>query len=212
MKLYKEVAMLKKVINAEKQNADINIGPFNFAQNNGAGTGARCDSIMPIISQGSGEDQRKGDSLKVCSMCIQAEVKTNSFNTLQDTRYKIYIIRQQTNPVDFTGTINNLLEPNTFSGVVDYNSNRDYEHFKDFTIVGVLRGVLRPNTNNSVGQIRQNQHKLALKCNYHVRYEKGTTTILNNPLYFLCVADAGDYAGTNFITVSLSNKIYFYDN
>lgn len=212
MKLYKEVAMLKKVINAEKQNADIAGGPYNFAQNFAAATGTICVDMMPTISQGSSEDQRKGDSLKVSSMCFQVEIYTNSFNTLQDTRYKIYVIRQPTNPVSTATTISNFLEPNVFSGVVDFNSNRDYEHFKDFTVLGVLRGVLKQNTNGSVGQIRKNQHKLAIKCNYHVRYEKGTTNIINNPIYFLAVADSGDINGTNFITMNFSNKVYYYDN
>uniref|UniRef100_UPI00404951B2 hypothetical protein n=1 Tax=Flavobacterium sp. TaxID=239 RepID=UPI00404951B2 len=167
---------------------------------------------MPIIAQGSSEDQRNGDSLKICSLCFQCEVFTNSFNTIQDTRYKIYLIRQPTNPVSGSNVANQFLEPNPFSGVNDYNSNRDYEHFKDYIVIGMIRGVLKQNTNDSANQIRKNQHKLARKLQYHVRYEKGTTIILNNTLYIVAVADSGDTATNNYIRMQYSTKVYYYDN
>ncbi len=212
-KLYKEITAIKKMINAEKKNADTTSTSItNFAQNNGAGSGQAVFSVMPIIAQGSSEDQRNGDSLKICSLCFQCEVFTNSFNTIQDTRYKIYLIRQPTNPVSGSNVANQFLEPNPFSGVNDYNSNRDYEHFKDYIVIGMIRGVLKQNTNDSANQIRKNQHKLARKLQYHVRYEKGTTIILNNTLYIVAVADSGDTATNNYIRMQYSTKVYYYDN
>lgn len=213
MNLYKEVQAIKKMVNAEKKNADtISTTTVNFAEKNGAASGGNCFDIMPTISQGNTEDQRNGDSLKVCSAVFQFEVSTNSFNTTQATRYKIYIIRQPTNPVSTATAYINLLEPNAFSSVIDYNSNRDYEHYKDFIVMKTINGYLKQNTNDSANQVQKNQHKVAMKCNYHVRYEKGTTTILNNPIYAVVVADSGDVATTNFIRLQYSTKIYFYDN
>lgn len=213
MKLYKEIAAIKKVINAEKKNADTTSTTiFNFAQNNGASSGQYVNSVMPIIAQGSSEDQRNGDSLKICAICFQVEVFTNSFNTLQDTRYKFYLVRQPVNPVGGTAVATYFLEPNPFSGVNDYNSNRNYEHFKDYIVIGEIKGVLKQNTNDSLNQIRKNNHKIAKKVDYHVRYEKGTTNILNNILYVIAVADSGDTATSNYIRFQYSTKVYYYDN
>jgi len=212
-RLFKDVAALKKMVNAEKQNADISSGTtFNFAQNAGLLTGAYITEIHPVIGQGSSEDQRKGDSLKVVSFCFQAEVKTNSFLTLSDVHYKIYLLRQPTNPSGVAGIATTFLEPNVFSGVVDYNSNRDYQNFKDYIVIGTINGVIRQNTNASVGQFRQNQHKIARKAEFHIRYNKGTTGILQNSMWAVCVADTGDTATTNYLTIQWTNKVYYYDN
>lgn len=214
-KLYKEVAAIKKMINAEKQNADYvsttlrDLGQFNTPGVPGAGSW----DITPVIAQGIGEDNRKGDSLKVCSWVLKMNVQTNSFNTLQDVRYKFYVVRQPNNPVAAGGIARDqFLEPNPFSGVVDYYSNRDYEHFKDWVVMGTVSGVLKTNTNDSVGQYRSNTHTLARKQEFHIRYDKGTTAILNNPIYIIGVASEGDINTTNKIQFQMAMKVYFYDN
>lgn len=214
MRLYKEVGALKKMINAEKQNADLVTTTLQpLAQLNGAATGAVCFDITPTVAQGISEDQRKGDSLKVCSWVYKCNVQTNSFNTLQDVKYKFYILRQPTNPIAAGGTaIAQFLEPNPFSGYQDYYSNRDYEHFKDWTVMGVISSGLKTNTNDSLNQYRSNTHVLARKQEFHIRYSKGTTTILNNPIYVLAVASEGDRSGTNLINFQQSMRIYYYDN
>lgn len=212
-KLYKEITAIKKMINAEKQNADTtDTATYNLAEKNGANSGLQAFDITPTISQGSSEDQRKGDSLKIVAYCLQIEVSTNSFNTLQDTRYKFYLVRQPRNPTTGASIYNDFLEPNVFSGVIDYNSNRDYGHFKDYIVMAEIKGVLKQNTNDSANQIRRNNHKVARKCSYHVRYQKGTTTIDENPITLIAVADSGDRATSNYIKFQYALKVYYYDN
>lgn len=211
----KDVMMLKNMVNAEKKNADItDTTQYGFAQNNGLASGAIQFSIVPTMAQGIGEDNRIGDSVKVVSMVFQAEVSTNSFFTLQDTRYKIYIVRQNANPNGATLAITDFLEPNVFSGVVDYNSNRNYQHYTDFQVLGVINGKLGQNQNDSLNQVRKNQHKIARKVDFHIRYEKGTNNIIQNQIYMFAVADSGDRAagGTNILKLQYSSKFFFYDN
>lgn len=215
MNLYKEVTAIKRMVNAEKQNADSNDTTiYTVAQHNGAATGSRVVSVLPSIAQGSSEDQRKGDSVKLSSMCFQLEVTTNSFNTLSDVNYTCYIVRQPRNPVGAASfaLANDFLEDNVSSGVIDYNSNRNYQHFKDFIVVGKINGTLKQNTNDSLNQIRKNQHKLCKKLDYHVRYDKGTTNVLNNDLHLVFVTDSGDRATNDYIKFQYSNKVYYYDN
>lgn len=211
----KDVMMLKSMVNAEKKNADLtDTTQYAFAQNLGALSGAYTSSIIPTMAQGIGEDNRIGDSVKICSYVFQAEVETNSFNTIQDTKYKLYLVRQPTNPVSGVTVRDNFLEPNVFSGVVDYNSNRNYQNFKDFVILGVINGKLTQNSNDSVGQVKKNQHKIARKAEFHVRYDKGTNNILNNNIHLIAVADSGDVGspGLNILKIRYSMKVFFYDN
>lgn len=214
MRLYSEVAALKKMVNAEKKNSETAVTTtYKMAQNFGAASGARILSVMPTISQGSSEDQRNGDSLKVCSLCMQFEVRSNSFNTLQSTRYKFYLVRQPINPTATDATaLAEFLEPNTFSGVIDYNSNRNYQHMRDWVVVGTASGIIKQNTNDSLNQIQQQQKKIARKTEFHVRFDKGTNSILQNNLRLIAVADAGDWNGTNYIEFQYSCKVYYYDN
>lgn len=215
MRLYKEVSALKKMINAEKKNADSSVTTvYDLAQLNGAGvSGAQTLDLMPSIGQGNSEDQRNGDSIKVCAWALKLHVESNSFNTLQDTHYKFYVIASPTNPVGAgTTLLSQFLEANPFSTVEDYYSSLNYQHRKDFNILGVVTGVLKQNSNGSTNQIRSNSHIIARKANFHVRYNKGTTTILNNRLTLIAVASDGDRTGTNKINFQYHMKVYFYDN
>lgn len=209
----RDVMRLKGMINAEKQNIESNVSTLHtLGQFSGASSGRQCLDIMPVISQGVGEDNRKGDSLKVCSMVLKLKVETNSFNTLQPTGYTFYLLRQPTNPLNVTQTPDFFLEPNPFSGVVDAYSNRNYQHFKDYIVIGKVRGKLMSNTNDSLNQIQVKSHMIARKVDFHIRYNKGTNTIINNPIYLLAVADDGDRATANHIKFQYAFKVYYYDN
>lgn len=213
-RLYRDVANLKKMINAEKQNVESSdTTVFSFAQKNSTSTGSRTLPLMPTLTQGVGEDQRKGDSIKVCSCVLKLNVQTNKNNTLQDVGYKFYLVRQPTNPdTSASSARDNFLETNPFSGVIDMYSNRDYQHFKDYEVIGVVQGKLTQNTNDSIGMYKSNYHTLARKCNFHIRYNKGTTDILNNKIWLIAVASEGDINALNYIQFQYSYKVYFYDN
>ena len=211
----KDVATLKKMINAEKQNAETTTtSEYTLAQFNGVATaGWRCQPIMPTIGQGVSEDQRKGDSLKICSWVLKMQVYTNGNATLSGVNYKFLVIRQPTNPVDTAGTVANFLETNPFSGVIDYYSNRDYQHFKDFIVMGTVGGKFKANESGDAGQgSKTNVHTLARKQEFHIRYDKGTNDILNNPIYLLALSSDGDRSGTNYIAFKYAFKVYYYDN
>lgn len=215
MRLYSEVAALKKMVNAEKQNAESAVTTeYDLAQYAGVSTtGMRVLDILPTISQGVGEDNRKGDSLKVCSWVLKLHTYNNGNLTLPDVNYRFYVLRQPTNPVSTTLVQSQFLETNTFSSVVDYHSSRDYEHFKDYIVMGQVNGKLKSimgGTSSAVSSA--NTHTLARKQEFHIRYEKGTTTVLNNPIYLVAVASDGDRTTTNEIYFKYSFKVFFYDN
>ena len=213
MNLYKEITAIKKLLNAEKKNQQYtDTTVYKVAQNNGAGSGALTVDITPVISQGSSEDQRNGDSIKVCSMCAQFELSTNSFLTLQSTKVTIYVVRQLENDYTTANIIPFFLLNNPFSGVIDYNSDRNYQFFKKFVVMAQKTVTLRQNQNDSANQVQKVNIKVPLKLDYHMRYNKGLTTLITNPVFLIAVADSGDTAGTNYINIQMGNAIYYYDN
>ncbi len=212
MNLYKEITAIKKMINAEKQNAEsTDTTLYSLGQFNGAGSGASVIQVTPVIAQGVGEDNRKGDLLKICSWCLKLRITNNGINTTQDTAYKFYLLRQPTNP-PATNILSQFLEPNPFSGVIDYNSNRDYVNYKDWIVMGTFQGKIKLNPSNVATAIGSASHTLAKKQEFHIRYSKGTTNILNNPMILIGVADGGDIATVNTLFFRYSMKVYYYDN
>jgi hypothetical protein len=213
----RDVMRLKQMINAEKQNVETAVtNEYDLAQYNGVSTsGSRVlAGIMPPISQGVGEDNRKGDSLKICSWVLKLQVYNNGNDTLSGVNYKFYVVRQPVNPPSTTSdTMGDFLEPNPFSGVIDYYSNRNYQHYKDFVVMGVIEGKLKANESQDAGQgSKTNVHTLARKQEFHIRYDKGTTDVLNNKIYLIAVASDGDRSTQNQIFFKYSAKFYFYDN
>ena len=211
----KDLANLKKMINAEKQNVEsVSTTEYNLAQYNGVSSnGGRVIDIMPIVSQGVSEDQRKGDSLKVCSWCLKLQVYNNGNLTLSGNNYKFYVLRQPTNPVPTTNTFAQFLETNPFSGVSDYYSSRNYEHFKDWVVMATCSGKLKANESGDANQgSKTNVHTVARKQEFHIRYDKGTTDIINNPIYLVALSSDGDRNTSNKIMFKFAMKVYYYDN
>lgn len=212
----KDVAALKKMINAEKQNAETRVTTeFDLAQFNATSGGWRAIDILPTISQGFGEDNRKGDSLKIASWVLQLQVYNNGALSLTDYEYKFLVVTQPTNPVGLTGAgniVSNMFEPNSFSGIQDYYSNRNYQHYKDFKILGIVKGKLRAQDNSTSNSSTSKQHTLARKADFHIRYDKGTNTPLNNPITLIALCDDGDRNTTNKMFFKYSMKVFYYDN
>ncbi len=208
----RDVQMLKGLVNAEKQNADFSVTtPTAFSRVSSSGSGAVILSIHPTVSQGISEDQRKGDTYKVCSMLFQCQVRCTS--NLGDINYKIYICRKPTQVLTPThaGDLANLFENNPFTGVVDFNSLRNYEQYKDFRVMKVITAKIRggeSDTNN----VNVKQHVIPLKCNFHTRYDKGTNNIEHNEIFAVFVADEKINTAADAPTFELHNRIWYYDN
>lgn len=218
--MMRDIKLLKSVINAEKQNAEISsTTEYSLAQYNGvSASGGQLINILPIISQGVGEDNRKGDSLKICSWVYKLQIYNNGNLTTAGCNYTFYILRQPTNQESASAGISSnyathFLEPNTFSGVLDTNSNRDYQHFRDYIVMGVIKGKIKANESADAGQgSKTNNHTLARKQEFHIRYDKGTNTPLSNNLYVLAVASDCDRSTTNKLLFKHAMKVYYYDN
>lgn len=214
-KLVKEVYALSKRLEGEKKNAVIAITSTNFAQNNTAGaSGVNCQFIIPTISQGLTVNDRIGDCIKMVSFCLQIEVITQTPTIYNDIHYKFYLVQQMRNPIFTTTTlIDQFLLPNIFTSVVDYNSDRNYEHFKDYKILGYINGRMDSSKNDAGGQsIPRRQHKIARKTNVIMRYSKGTTTMIEGPIALIAVADYGDIATSTGLTFQASLRMYYIDN
>lgn len=212
----KDVMTLKGIVNAEKKNVDsADATSYNFAQNNGAFTGSNVLNILPNIAQGTTEDTRNGDSIKLNSAMIQFEITGPTYaDQVRDMHYKILIIklldptRESTTNLILTG----MFENNTFSNVIDYNSNRNYQKFDHFQILATRKGVVKLTPNDKATSAHTKQIKIPLKLGFHVRYDKGTTNVLRNGIYAVFLADTGDTTTANRINFQWSSRFWFYDN
>jgi len=211
--IYKDVMMLKKLINVEKKRVDVSVTTVNFGQFNGVGIGgASCQPITPVIVQGITGSTRNGNSLKLVSACldIQFAAQLNSINGLN---LKWYLINRKDNSVDTTAAIalGDFLEPNVFSGVIDYHSNRDPEFFKNFTVIKSGTAKLTPDSVS--GNTAYAQRKIPLKLSHHLRYNTDATTITTiNKFFLIFTADTGDSNIATGCAASFAIRYYYVDN
>lgn len=211
-KLYKEIYNIKRLINVEKKRYDSTLAATSFAQFSGALTGAICTTVNPLPAQGLTGSTRTGNSIKLVSYCMDLAFNS-SINTSNAVRIKYYLFYKPDNTIDTTNTqaLTSLLEPNPFSAVIDYHSNRDPEYMSSFKILHTGYVSLQPD--QIAGQISYAQRRHASKLSLHLKYNTdGTTTTARNKIFFACVADSGDVGALTGAQVQLNFRWFYTDN
>lgn len=110
-KTYKSVAKVAR--NVVKSMAEKKYHDFNLDHN--AGSGGQVFPLMALISRGTGQDNRVGDSVTLLSMYIQTTVLMSS--NVGDTKYRFLIVRSKgtnTNP-----TVLNIFNPHVSTLLVN---------------------------------------------------------------------------------------------
>lgn len=226
--LYKDVLMLKKMVNAEKK--FVTIGPLTRDVGqvyNNTDAGYFQWDITPTPSQGTGQQYRTGSSIKLHSSQIRMQFRQQT-NTHDTVKYTIYIAKVVGNPYASltSATMNEFLLPDLISGVTDTNSLRNPDHYKDFRVIAKKTFYLGPDTYASQN-IRVIDKQINLKYNnHHVRTAGDSqTSITEGQLILYVVVNSGN-AGpvastlprichTTASTGSIMEaqiRHYFYDN
>lgn len=232
-KLLRDVAILKKMVNAEKKNLTSEIENGAVAQLFGSGattgtSGHYLFDVTPIPAQGDGYNNRNGNSIKWHSsyynFMFQRQTGSTSFIGM---RMKIQWIKVTGQPyASASDILGKFIKHNPFIDnvqVYDTNSERKPEYFKDFK---VLRTQYVYFPENSQNQQSQKVVKSGLKTNFHVKFNNNTNTIATGQVLMLITCDCGNYSGVttsafdNVITQQSLTGInfnyyrtdYYYDN
>jgi len=212
--IYKDVMMLKGLVNAEKKRLDVAITtPASFGATAGAGvTGLFAQNITPLIAQGVTGSTRNGLSVKLVSGCLDLQF-AQSVNTVNQVRIRYFLVCRPDNANGATASSISqmLLEPNPFSTVIDYHSSRDPENFKNLRVIKQGYTTLIPD--QLTGQITYKQLKIPLKFNHHLKFQTdGTTSSQVNNFYLIVTADLGDAIALTGGNVLYNMRWYFTDN
>lgn len=230
--LKKDVMKLKTLVNAEKKSTDdqdlnYRVASQNIAQLNVNNTGAYIGEISPfLISQGTNYNQRTGNSIKLHALVIKGQIIGQiGLNNKMRIILEVWMRRAQ----DITTTsvvFNELFNVNNFTApkVVDYNSQRDRDHFSGYARIASKHVVLSADTINS--QITQvNNFTIPMKLRQHAKWNTANTYIA--PQYFITArCDTGNLSASNIGTVtgvptnalstgailSYTWQYFFYDN
>lgn len=203
-KVMSDVALVKRMLNAEKKALSINLQGQVFGQTLGNAAGFHSNDITPIPIQGSGSAQRNGSSIKICSWHMTAQVIQQSAAT-QAVNYKMYIYKIAGDPEPSPGTfVNEQWNTNNFVGgggqIVDYNSQLQQNRFAEAKLVYFKTFKIQPD--NLTGQTGFKTINIGGKFQHHIRYDGDTNTVTQGQLIMVILADSGNCSPVTASTLS----------
>ena len=231
----RDVASLATMINAEKK--VLSIGAANalavgqlVGQVNINVSGALAFDLTPMMPQGSGVSERTGNSIKLHSSYFQFEARASSINNAAT----ILRIEMWSNPgivQDQADLLSRLYVANPFTGIIDYNSARNPDHFNDYRCI-MKRTCYLPADQIS-GTTTTKQFAVPFSWNrkkgHHIRYTgTGSTNYLTDVkagqvflVYFASNSNSGATnsslavpitAANTAPSIKMSYRHYYYDN
>lgn len=210
MKLYKEVAAIKKMVNAEKKQKDFSLVGQGIAQQANGSDGILCFSITPTITQGSGFDNRTGRSIKLSGLYLRAQMQsqTNAINRIQ---YNFMVITVKGKPQTTAEIIDGMFNVDSITGLRQFNCPRNPDNFTDYRIIASKNYFIEPDYITSQSQIVDIY--MPLKLSHHIRYASNSTTIEEGELFFIIRGNRGD-SGTADTGAFLNTtaRLTYYDN
>lgn len=180
----KDLEMLKSRLNVEKKYLDQDVvKEVTIGQSNDEFAGYHHQDITPIMSQGTGESARIGNSIKATGMVIRMGLRQQSSTGKRIA--KVCVVRslsEDTNPA------NDLWDANPLTNFVDFHSPRNYtgSRGKDSTHKIIATKYVKLEDTGSAYDGVANM-KLAIKLNDIVRYTADTSTTPEDFRYHLFV-------------------------
>lgn len=210
MKLYSEINQIKRMVNAEKKQKSVFINGAGVAQLANGADGIYCNSITPVISQGSGYDNRTGRSIKLSGAYLRGKFTAQS-NTVNKVKYNLMIVKCVGAPQTTTSITSGMFNSDPLAGVRNIFAGRNPDRFTDYRIIKSKNFTLYPDS--IAGQTGIIDYQMPLKLNQHIRYSLNTNTIEEGELFVIIRADSGDsgvpLTGAFF---DMSIDFTYYDN
>lgn len=197
--MLKDVAFLKKMINAEKKRIIVSnsgLGSAGIGQVNGNASGHYLVGLTPLPPQGNDYNQRTGNSIKWASSFLNFQFVHESATTAA-TKLTIHIVKfvglQPTNIA--SAVLDKYILPNNFisgSPIYDDNSFRNPDYFKSFKII--TRKTVFIRCDNISNQPVSKNVKIGIKPNHHIKWATDGTTISEGQVFLLITSDTGNYS------------------
>ena len=208
------VAMIMGRLNVEKNYVDTDVVTRATGQVEGNGDGATVQDLLPAISQGDGQGNRHGNSIKATGISCQLQFASMA-NTqgARKIRVSLLKVRSADNNVTQQEAFQHYFDVNPLSGVRDYNCPRNYRSGTHDGITCVrsqtyyLKAptVLSGNVDNEAGILTT---KFNVKLNDVLRYDVNGDTLPTGMKYVLCVQmDAGNNSGGSASTLDVPIKV-----
>lgn len=229
-RLFKDVAMLKGIINSEKFRVESQASGIPVGQVNANISGHYLADFTPVPAQGDGYNNRQGQSIRWKSSHYSMFITRQGSNQ-SACKMKIQIIKVIGEPYTSPSSIlGRFIEPNrwvTGATVYDTASDRKPEYFKQYRVLRTIDvNFPAPQYAASVS----NQQKIinfGLKLpNHHVKWNNNSNTLADGQVMCLITMDTGNCSTTTASTalnitnptagsgvVLAWNKVdYYYDN
>lgn len=209
MKLYKEVGMLKRMVNAEKKYVEGNINGQGVAQLFNGADGIYCATVTPTIAVGAAYNQRNGNSIRLSGLYIRGRF-TQQTNTINPLRFHVDIMTVKGAPQSTSNIISGMYDPDSLSGVRDYFCSRNPAQYTDYRIISSRKYYVKQDT-IATGATNVD-FCLPLKLKHHLRWNT-SNVIQEGELFIIIRGDAGD-GGTPLTGCffSASFRLSYFDN
>jgi hypothetical protein len=204
------VAMIMARLNVEKNYVDTDVATGSIGQVNINAEGAYKTDITPSISQGDGQGNRHGNSLKMTGISIPFQISSKS-NCAGARRLRVSLLKVKSadNGITATEAFEHYWDTNPLTGVRDFNAPRNYRSgaHDGITCVRSQNYVLPGPTLQSGTAIDAEKAVLTRKFNVKLqdifRYDANGDALPTGIRYILVIqADAGN-AGTSTSTLDV---------
>lgn len=197
--LARDVKMLKSVINSEKLRVTINntTNPDSVGQVTSNSTGMWIKDITPAPAQGDTVNGRTGRSIKVHSSCLKFQFYQQTA-TYQPIKLVVEIYKIPGTPMTTAATIQAQgFQVNPFNGVIDYNSSRNPEYFRNLQLVRRKYVTLPTDPGSVASQTTLREVVIPLRYkSHHVKFANDGTGVATGQILCIIRADSGNIGGT----------------
>jgi len=198
------VAMIMGRLNVEKNYVDTDVATGSVGQVLNSGEGAWKKDITPSISQGDGQGNRHGNSLKMTGISLPFQISSKSAcQGARRLRVSLLKVKSADNNITATEAFEHYWDVNPLTGVRDFNAPRNYRSgaHDGITCVRsqtyVLPGPTVPFGPNVDAEKAVLTRKFNVKLNDVFRYDANGEALPTGLRYIIVIqADAGN-AGTS---------------
>lgn len=195
-RIAKDVMMIKSRLNVEKKSKTGLVQTGEVAQMDGNTFGFVTHDLTPIWTQGVGEDQRVGNSLKLTGFNMKIQLRGQQ-NCTSARRMKLMIIKTTDTTTPLANIVNDIFDPNPLTGIIDFHSNWDYSDNKRVhKVIRTFPMYLRSPDQGTQAARSIKDYNISLKLNDVLRFENNLVSSPNDCRYFLLImCDTGNHGG-----------------
>lgn len=200
-RLFKDVAMLKSMLNAEKKQISTANTIASVSQVFGVnGQGYWIQDVTPIVSQNVTGTGRVGNSIKIHSMCLKGQLIQQAA-AVQAQKIKIEFFMNKGTTLSTSGLITSIYDNNLLNGLVDINATRAVDTYKNWVCVSRKFYTINQDNQSNVTGFKDILIPLKFKS-WHIKYDDtNSNTVTNGQLIMVVTADSGNANTTTASTV-----------